>query len=59
MVDETEVRQALGKLARDGQARCRSLLELAERLGVAPGVVGRLCDEMKIRIRGCQLGCFR
>jgi len=55
----TDLRAAVEALAAEGKAPCRRLLELAERTGVAARDVGRLCDEMHIKIVACQLGCFK
>ncbi len=45
-------------VARDGMLACRDALSLASRLGVPPGLVGKVCNEEGIRIVDCQLGCF-
>ena len=37
---------------------CANALEIAEKLSVAPIEVGKMCNEMEIRIKNCQLGCF-
>ncbi len=37
---------------------CRTALALADELGVAPKVVGGICNARGIKIQGCQLGCF-
>ena len=37
---------------------CERALALANRLGVSPAVIGRLCNESDVRIVSCQLGCF-
>jgi hypothetical protein len=44
----------------DGETRinCEEALALAAELGVAPAVVGDLCDAEGIKIRRCQLNCF-
>ena len=57
MSDE-EARRAIQELTVDGCAQCEDLLALAARLGVPAGRLGRLCDEMDVRIINCQLGCF-
>ncbi len=33
-------------------------MEIANEAGVAPMKVGRLLNEMEIKIHSCQLGCF-
>jgi len=60
------------RTSREGKVCCWALLELARKAKVNPIRLGRLCDEMGIRIeapipmyrdwrprRACQLGCFR
>lgn len=37
---------------------CSAAHELAHRLGVPLGRVGRICHEENIKIVRCQLGCF-
>ncbi|MFB3890568.1 MAG: hypothetical protein ACE15C_00950 [Phycisphaerae bacterium] len=58
MTDE-QLRRAIRGLSVNGKVPCKALLDLAARASVSPGRIGRLCDEMGIRIRGCQLGCFK
>ena len=55
---EQQLREQIRQIARGGQAPCRALLDLAARTGTPPREVGRLCDEMNVRISNCQLGCF-
>ena len=59
MAAEREIREAIRRVAVDGKAACKVLLRLAATMAVPPKEIGRLCDEMGVRIRGCQLGCFR
>jgi len=56
---ERQLREQIERLTVEGRASCKALLELAARTGSSPHEIGRLCDEMKIRISNCQLGCFR
>ncbi|MBU0486458.1 MAG: hypothetical protein KKA07_17520 [Bacteroidetes bacterium] len=37
---------------------CEDALILAEKHGVKPGQIGKACNEEKIKIKHCQLGCF-
>ncbi len=59
MGDTDELREAVTGIAQDGKASCKRLLEIAREKDVSPRVVGRVCDELKIRICACQLGCFK
>jgi hypothetical protein len=44
----------------DGKHRlnCAQAFELAKELKVDVSEIGRVCNRQKIRISGCQLGCF-
>ena len=53
-----QLREAIRQKAVDGRVACSALLELAARSGVPAAEVGALCNEMKLKISACQLGCF-
>ena len=55
---DEQLREAVARVATDGRAPCRALLEIARRLEVDAKAVGRMCNELEIKIYGCQLGCF-
>lgn len=48
----------LKKAVENGRVTCRAALELAERLGFDPRLVGEVANEEHIKIISCQLGCF-
>lgn len=58
MNSDEELRKAIRELAAGGRAPCKALLDLAERSGTTPQEIGRLCNELDLRVRACQLGCF-
>ncbi len=58
MPDNAQILEKLRQLAPDGKVSCTDARKLAEELKVHPSVVGKLCDEAKIKITGCELGCF-
>jgi len=58
MATEQELRESIRQEAHDGKAPCKVLLALAERTGAPTREIGRLCNEMDIRVSTCQLGCF-
>ena len=37
---------------------CKEAVHIAEELKLAPIEIGKICNELKIKIRNCQLGCF-
>jgi len=52
------IREELKKASENGAIACRTALELAERLGVEPRLVGQAANKERIKIISCQLGCF-
>jgi hypothetical protein len=52
---EALIRAALGP---DGKLACADAFRVAAEAGVPVGSVGKRCNELKIKIKGCQLGCF-
>lgn len=53
-----ELRACIKKRAVDGKITCATLRKIAEKLGVTYKKAGRATDELKIKIRNCDLGCF-
>ncbi len=54
-----KLRQAVSSKSVDGKIACRVALSLADEFGVPPGKVGEVANQLKVKIAGCQLGCFR
>ncbi len=42
----------------DNQISCTKARELSERFGIPLSEIGRLANELKIKIIACELGCF-
>ncbi len=42
----------------DRRLSCSDAFRIAHDLDVPPAVVGRVCNELQIKISDCQLGCF-
>lgn len=38
--------------------KCANAFKAAEEIGISVGEVGKLCNNNKIKMMGCQLGCF-
>ncbi len=53
-----ELMNAIRKASNDGRLSCEKAHELANKLNVPLSEIGRLCNEMKVKISACQLGCF-
>ena len=52
------IRHSLKEKTVDGRISCAAARKIAEELKVPIGEVGKAADELKIKIRNCELGCF-
>ena len=52
------IAERIRAVALEGRLPCAAGISIARGLGVAAGEVGRVADELGIRIARCQLGCF-
>jgi len=52
------IKHLLKVKAVDGRISCTAARKIAEELKVPSGEVGKAANEMKIKIRNCELGCF-
>jgi len=57
-MDELELKNLIKEKEVDGRISCKVACELADRTGTPRREIGRILDEMKIKIHSCQLGCF-
>lgn len=53
-----QLRIAVKAAAKDGRLSCEGAHELGKVLGVRLEEIGAVCNELKIKIKDCQLGCF-
>jgi len=58
-MDEEQLYQEILKRAQAGKIACRQCFEVARECDVSLKKVGQLCNEKEVRIRACQLGCFK
>ncbi|MGE5404752.1 MAG: hypothetical protein ACM3PP_07420 [Candidatus Saccharibacteria bacterium] len=58
MEKREQIVEELQKKAENGKISCTMARKLAEDLKVSPRDVGAVCDELKIKIFSCELGCF-
>lgn len=56
---EDRVLQAVREAAPDGRLTCAKARELAGELRIPLAVVGQAANQLQIKIRECQLGCFK
>ena len=57
-MDEAKVRELIMKKQSNKRISCEAACEVADEAGVSRMVVGRLLDEMEVKIHSCQLGCL-
>jgi hypothetical protein len=57
MVDKVE--EALQKEGIEKEITCERAFALAEKYHIPKIEISRYCNQHKIKIRSCQLGCFR
>jgi len=50
--------EAIQAAAPGDRLTCEAAHQLSERLGVSLEEIGEICNELKIKIKACQLGCF-
>jgi hypothetical protein len=49
----------LRQFVKKNQISCKQCFEAAGKCNVSLKKVGRICNEKNIKIRNCQLGCFK
>jgi hypothetical protein len=49
---------AVTKASSDGRLTCENAHDLGKELDVPLKEIGDVCNELNIRIKDCQLGCF-
>lgn len=59
MVEVTkEILEAVEKAAENNRLSCPRARKLAEELKVTYKAIGDACNELKIKLYACELGCF-
>lgn len=56
---EQEVIEAAKKLAKDGKMSCAEVMSVADKHNYPRNKMADLLTENKIKIKNCQLGCFK
>jgi len=52
------VKEKVKEKAKDGKISCPLARKIAQELNVPIKEVGHACDDLDIRLYGCELGCF-
>jgi hypothetical protein len=58
MVTKEQLVSAVQGRVKDGRLTCEQAHDLGRTLGVPLREIGTVCNELKIKITDCQLGCF-
>jgi hypothetical protein len=57
-LDREQIYDEIKRRSKAGQISCKQCFEAAKACGVSLKRVGAACNEKKIKLRLCQLGCF-
>ena len=57
-MDSEKIREALRAASPGNQLSCEKAHDLAKELNVSLKELGVVCNELKIKITACKLGCF-
>jgi len=57
-MDRKKLEGVILEKAKDGKLPCALCFRIAEEFGISKREMGKILNEMKIKISQCQLGCF-
>ncbi len=57
-MDQRKLEEVVKEKAKGGKLPCAMCFKIAEDFGISKKELGRILNEMKVKISGCQLGCF-
>ena len=59
MVDRKKVEEIILRKSKDGRLPCAMCFKIGEDFGISKNRMGKILNEMKVKISQCQLGCFK
>jgi hypothetical protein len=57
-MERQKLEKAILEKAREGKIPCAVCFKMAEDFGITKREMGKILNEMKIKVSQCQLGCF-
>jgi hypothetical protein len=57
-MDRDKLEKVILEKAKDGKLPCAMCFKIAEDFGISNKEMGKILNEMKVKISQCQLGCF-
>jgi len=57
-MEDSQLRDLIMEKQSNGRMSCKTACDIADQAGISRRKIGRLLDDMKIKIHSCQLGCF-
>ncbi|MGB7574465.1 MAG: hypothetical protein WBN53_11510 [Thermodesulfobacteriota bacterium] len=58
IMDRKKIEELIKEKAKDGKLPCPMCFKIAEDFGISKKEMGKILNEMKVKISQCQLGCF-
>jgi hypothetical protein len=58
-MQDNQIRELIMSKQSNQRISCRTAFEIADEAGVERMKIGKVLNEMDIKIYGCQLGCFK
>ncbi len=55
---QENIKKRIIKVAHEGRLSCEEAFNLAQELDCKASEIGQACDDLKIKIIKCRLGCF-
>ncbi len=57
-MEKAKLEQKIKDSLVEGKLPCATAFQIAREFKISPREVGETCNQMGIKIRSCQLGCF-
>jgi hypothetical protein len=58
-MDRKKLEEVILEKSKNGKLPCTMSFKIAEDFGISKKEMGKVLNEMKIKISQCQLGCFK